>query len=252
MQTSAATIGASSFKPASPPAHLLLAVSLMVVLWIATRRWWSIAPEIFLPLLMGCYSAELVVRRDLPVVALVSAAAATFFFPIDPAIRTSGWPMLAVTFTPSEAGGFTASLKMAIVSAALIYAGGSAAVLFRTTRARAWRAYVILAILLAGFFASGWMAQTTADPHGLSISNWVAHEPAWKRYHFDGDLFLRVFYRMKSGIDYYPAFADAILGHEEKTQVPASVIGWRLPTLFLVWKVFFPSGAALAKGFLTL
>ena len=252
MQTSATPIGAGSFKPASSPAHLLLAISLMLLLWIATRRWWNIAPEIFLPSLMGCYSAQLVVRRDLPVVALLSAAASTFFFPIDPAIRSSGWPLLAVTLTPGEPGGFTATLKMAIVSAVLIYAGGSAALVFRTARARAWCAYAILGILLAGFFASGWLAQTTAGPDGMSMSNWVAHEPAWKRYIFDGELYLRVFYRMKSGVDYYPALADAFLGHAEKTQVPTSVLGWRLPTLFLFWKIFFPSGAALAKGFLIL
>ncbi|MGH8102883.1 MAG: hypothetical protein ACREIW_16420 [Chthoniobacterales bacterium] len=225
----------------------------MMVLWIATRRWWSIAPEVFLPLLMGCYCADLVVRRDLPVVALLSAGAATFFFPIDPAVRTSsGLPMLAMTLTPAEAGGFAATLKMAIVSAALIYAAGSAAFVLGTGRARGWCSYVILAILLAGFFASGLAAQTTPGPDGLSVSNWVAHEPSWKGYAFDGDLYLRVFYRMKSGVDYYAALADAFLGHAHKIQAPTSVLGWRLPTLFLFWKIFFPSGAALAKGFLIL
>ena len=63
--------------------------------------------------------------------------------------------------------------------------------------------------------------------------------------------FLKTFYIMKQGIDYYHAFSLALINCGGFQQAPKDSTGWRLPTSFYLWKLFARNGQQIRITFLT-
>ena len=77
-------------------------------------------------------------------------------------------------------------------------------------------------------------------------------EPVPGKYHFDGWVFLRVFYLMEKGNGYYESFAQA--NQEDKRRIAPFpfVQGWHMPTQYFIWKIFFSSGRQIFIAWLVL
>lgn len=67
-------------------------------------------------------------------------------------------------------------------------------------------------------------------------------EPASEQYAFDGLIFLKTFYLMKNGSDYYNSFSLASLLDSRNDRAPWRIQFFRMPTIFLFWRYFLPAG----------
>ena len=56
-------------------------------------------------------------------------------------------------------------------------------------------------------------------------------------YNNDPSVFLRTYQLMEHDIGYYESFKTAMLGRFDNQIFPQDIWGWRLPTLFLIWKL---------------
>ena len=61
--------------------------------------------------------------------------------------------------------------------------------------------------------------------------------------------FLKTFYIMKQGTDYYHAFSTALITCGGFQQAPKDSTGWRLPTSFYLWKLFARNGQQIRITF---
>ncbi|MBI4744692.1 MAG: hypothetical protein HY776_07750 [Actinobacteria bacterium] len=67
-------------------------------------------------------------------------------------------------------------------------------------------------------------------------------EPSAEQYAFDGLIFLKTFYLMKNGSDYYNSFSLASLLDSRNDRAPWRIQFFRMPTIFLFWRYFLPAG----------
>lgn len=61
--------------------------------------------------------------------------------------------------------------------------------------------------------------------------------------------FLKTFYIMKQGTDYYHAFSSALVNCGGFQQAPKDSTSWRLPTSFYLWKLFSQNGQQIRMTF---
>lgn len=71
---------------------------------------------------------------------------------------------------------------------------------------------------------------------GQSITSYLSHEPLVETYRSDLDDFLRTYYLMEQGNNYYAAFSQAVAENAFKGYVAHNLFAWRLPTIFYIWK----------------
>src|SRR3989338_7945708 len=85
----------------------------------------------------------------------------------------------------------------------------------------------------------------------ILISAWVIasrypvgmfEEPRLGTYRSDEMIFLKTYYLVEKGWNYYPAFSWAIEGDVRKIVLTSDIFQWRLPTLFYLWKVLANNG----------
>ena len=69
------------------------------------------------------------------------------------------------------------------------------------------------------------------------IRNYLAREPVAYSYRTDMDDFLKTFFLMKHGNNYYASFKMAIEQNPFKGKVSDNLWSWRLPTVFYVWNL---------------
>lgn len=216
--------------PQSSPARLVTIVVMAVLVWMALRLWWSFYPHIMLPLIMGLLLSTSLRRSDMLVVSAASSVLATFLFPlkvldassviITSIIIMTAVPMLVLTFTNDN-----------------------------------WRRiapYLVLAIILTGFFAHAYDSQRTLNDNGYSLVDQLNFNPPLEAYAFDAFIYTKTFYLMEEGKGYYNAFKEADIGDKRIDSVPTSVLGWRLPTVFYAWHLLFSNGSQIGIGFLFL
>ena len=87
--------------------------------------------------------------------------------------------------------------------------------------------------------------------NGRQVRAYLIREPVAETYRTDMDDFLKTYYLMKNGRDYYSAFKQAVIQNAFKTTVSNNLWSWRLPTIFYIWQLF-PSAIFLYAGFLLL
>lgn len=77
-----------------------------------------------------------------------------------------------------------------------------------------------------------------------------AAEPPAEGYGFDGIFFLKMFYLVEQGIDFYEAY-DVGFQQDKRFDHPPNIIGgWRMPTTFWVWSAIANSGDQLVIYFI--
>ena len=90
----------------------------------------------------------------------------------------------------------------------------------------------------------------TANASSAEISQASACEPPAEAYGFDGIFFLKMFYLVDQGVDYYKAY-DVAFEQDSRFDRPPSVIGgWRMPTTFWFWSFIADRGDFLVKYFI--
>ena len=67
-------------------------------------------------------------------------------------------------------------------------------------------------------------------------------EPGLGTYRSDELIFLKTYYLVEKGWNYYPAFSWAIEGDVRRIVLTSDIFQWRLPTLFYLWKVLANNG----------
>lgn len=91
---------------------------------------------------------------------------------------------------------------------------------------------IIIIFLLTSFFNS------------TDVRQYLVIEPIRETYRSDLDDFLRTFYLMKQGKEYYSSFSQSVSDNAFKGYVAPNVWSWRFPTLFYFWKIL-PGGNGL-------
>lgn len=77
-------------------------------------------------------------------------------------------------------------------------------------------------------------------------------EPFNKRYHSDELSFLKTFYLMEHGKDYYTSFKLARENLAGEIELNADTFTWRSPTIYLIWSLFLNNGVQIFITFVFL
>lgn len=77
---------------------------------------------------------------------------------------------------------------------------------------------------------------TTAWINSSQLRKTIAYEPEKETYRTDMDDFLKTYYLMEKGNNYYVSFATAVEQNAFKSHVSNNLWSWRLPTVFYLWK----------------
>lgn len=80
------------------------------------------------------------------------------------------------------------------------------------------------------------------------LRKFLTHE---NPYNNDPGVLLSTYRSMEKGIDYYDSYQAAQLGRFAQSIIPGDIWGWRLPTIFYIWK-FLPGESGLSIYFLYL
>ncbi len=94
--------------------------------------------------------------------------------------------------------------------------------------------FVIFAVGL-GVIISAWFT-------ALKYSKGNFDEPGLGTYRSDEMIFLKTYYLVEKGWNYYPAFSWAIEGDVRRIVLTSDVFQWRMPTLFYLWRVLANDG----------
>lgn len=84
------------------------------------------------------------------------------------------------------------------------------------------------------------------------LDNAVTSEPVDKGYVSDEKDFLKTFYIMRGGKNYYQSFALALINDARFTRIPIDLFSWRLPTTFYFWKFLAHDGEGIVNLFILL
>jgi hypothetical protein len=196
-------------------APLAVAVVAGLVVWMALHLWWQFCAVLCIPLIIGL---------ALPVLP--------------------NWTeRLTVSFAIGLLGSLIFQLQhpeflpAGIVAAGVIVAVSTVVSSLPEER-RAMLPWLALVIVLMGFLVQGPTS---------SVMTSLDSEP--KHTAFDGYIYLKIFYLMQHGQDFYTANRDVFLADDRHGGLPASVLGWRLPTFFYYWEVLFARASDLWVGF---
>lgn len=69
------------------------------------------------------------------------------------------------------------------------------------------------------------------------LRKYLEREPIPETYRTDMDDFLKTYYLMEKGQDYYTSFKEAVEQNAFKGAVSTNLWSWRLPTIFYLWKL---------------
>ncbi|GEM_PF-2103319 len=80
----------------------------------------------------------------------------------------------------------------------------------------------------------------------------VDSQPQPNGYRSDEFVFLRTFYLIRSGDNYYHAFNDSVVNDIRKGVLSKDVFAWRLPTIFYIWTILARDGVGIGILFIIL
>jgi hypothetical protein len=95
----------------------------------------------------------------------------------------------------------------------------------------------IIAPLVVVFVITSWI-------NSAALRTYLAHEPIGETYRSDLDDFLKTYYLMERGTNYYTSFSKAVEQNAFKGYVAPNMWSWRLPTIFYIWK-YLPGSSGL-------
>jgi len=103
-------------------------------------------------------------------------------------------------------------------------------------------ALALLFVLMLNFLV------VTSNP-STDIASGSAIEPPAESFAFDGIFFLKMFYLVDQGMNFYEAY-DLGFQHDKRFDAPPPIIGgWRMPTTFWFWSVIASRGDHLVNYF---
>lgn len=175
---------------------------------------------------------------------------------------TAGFVMLLASVLLPPALPFGASIQPLEYVLAALLATGSAALLAHA-RTAFWKgraatfnfaaAAVLVCWILINFWLPLFMTGLPIQGYGVLRSNLISEIPQPGNYQLDAEIYRRVYYLMHQGESYYPAFRDAITQDGRPDHpAPNSVLGFRLPTMFWLWRLLPPNPFSLVYLFLAL
>lgn len=94
------------------------------------------------------------------------------------------------------------------------------------------------------FYAGYALNQFTKNSQAL-----ISTKPDIYSYRSDEFIFLRTYYLMREGTDYYTAFRDAVHHDARGMQLTSEMFSWRLPTIFFLWQFFASNGYIIGLFF---
>lgn len=103
---------------------------------------------------------------------------------------------------------------------------------------------VAIWILIVFFLLSAWM--TSGE-----LRKFLVADLALDTYNNDPGVFLKTYFLVHQGVFYYDAFRTAQLGRFAQKIFPGDIWGWRMPTIFEIWKLL-PGSSGLSIYFLFL
>lgn len=106
-----------------------------------------------------------------------------------------------------------------------------------------WRGIIVVLIIF--FFAYN---SYRIFSQGSSLL--VKSKPAAGLYRSDEFIFLRTFYLVKEGVNYYKAFNDSIQNDSRGGSLTKDTLTWRLPTVTYLWCIFANSGFGIGILFI--
>ncbi len=240
------SIWADYLIPKSDPINIAMTIAALTVVWASTRFWWSYISWVLALILGGAYASSRVERSDFPLVSIAAGTISTIIFRLPASNSMTVYPQLAFMPFPTK----PISVATILTAIGVIYTAGMAGLALLSKLRKRDFAYLILFAIMGGFIISGALAQSQPNAQGGTLDYIMASVPEPEQYFFDGHIYLRTFYLMKMGTNYYDALADSMLGRGDISSLPNVIFGWRLPTLFYFWAIFFGSGLAIEKAFL--
>jgi hypothetical protein len=88
--------------------------------------------------------------------------------------------------------------------------------------------------------------------YGVLSAAKISRVPDAGTYRFDDEVYRRTYYLMHQGQSYYPAFRDAWTQQTALQPAPSTPMGFRLPTLFWMWRLLPAEAFSLVYLFLGL
>ncbi|KKP59932.1 MAG: hypothetical protein UR52_C0001G0012 [Candidatus Gottesmanbacteria bacterium GW2011_GWA1_34_13] len=77
----------------------------------------------------------------------------------------------------------------------------------------------------------------TSYGNSKNLRNYLSHEPINGTYRTDMDDFLKTYYLMKQGNDYYSSYKMAVENNPFKGVVSTNLWSWKFPTVYYFWKI---------------
>lgn len=204
-----------------------------------------VSPDIFVPLFVGVGVAlvldSLVVGVVCAFLASLGASflGAPYFSTIVNALPMSPRNLISEAwsdrlFAPASNFAYAALLGT-------IAAGGFVIFRWVRTKLKKGASGLVISLVVMSFLANGFLLTSL-------IARSANVEPEPYRYQFDGIKWLKAFYFMKKGTNYYQAawLADKL---DARKLVFSQPLQYRLPTIFWLWRIL-PSGAAIVYLFL--
>lgn len=105
------------------------------------------------------------------------------------------------------------------------------------------KAIFLVLILIASYIFS-------AKSIAAGLNNTTTSEPINKGYVSDEKDFLKIFYYMREGQNYYQAGALAFIYDARYNRAPTDLYSWRLPTAFYIWKFMAADGNGIIDLFI--
>ena len=112
-----------------------------------------------------------------------------------------------------------------------------AAYLMNWARLRKYAIFALITIFLISSYAVSKDSRNflSADLHFFTYNN-------------DPGVFYKTYLQLESRVDYYEAFKNAMISRFDRKIIPQDIWGWRLPTIFYIWK-FLPGSTGLSIYF---
>jgi hypothetical protein len=135
---------------------------------------------------------------------------------------------------------YTTMHSYSILSTTALLTAGASYFLSNSTKYVRFQAIFVLIMISAN---AAYSIYSLNLPINNPKSNVFLEESAKETYAFDGAIYLKTYYHMTRGMTYYEAMSLAFQQDQRFKTNPGEVLGYRLPTLFYLWKLLLPRGA---------
>jgi len=255
--------GAKKGKPTFSPLRLIALTILGALVFVYNFWFFKTAPIIVMPLVLAVVLRLLTPGLDQWIsVALSSAATffgcitASFIFSLENfQAFVSTWASTnpdvffavfqdAVTsmpfFAPSSLAPTPDSAQVLLLTIAMVGLAGLFAVLITYTEKswqplKQWLPHILIAIIALNFLV-------ISAGSSEKLTSTLSMNPPNESYAYDAYVYLKTYYNMTGGENYYHALPDAVKG-DKRVNDPTKewllgYITFRLPTVFYLWRIF--------------